>query len=213
MRKLIYSQLKNPEIASKIEAIIKLFLNIQSQNFADTLKYLSRDKLIQVINAISEIDDQTIDNLFEEYRYGTNPSFCIFIFDRSNMERSDRTQMQSPLKRSIDEINASIIEDLPRVRNLVVDELLELEENPDVIEGNYSFQRRMDFIDENHNPTSAYETLYGFFWINPQLSYVIIQSRDKKILNMLRIAISEGAGIYLVNLVVTKQLKNALPFL
>ena len=213
LRKLIYSEQRDPEIKRKMEEAIRNQLNFRSQNVLDMLKYQSREKLIQVISAIPEIDDTLIDNLFEEYRYGANPSFCIFTFDPSLMEHSARIEIQGSMNRVIREFNTSLGEDLPRVCKLDVYHLLELDGNFDVIEGNYSFQRRMDFVDESQSPTSVYETLYGFFWIHTRLGYVIIQSRDRKMLKILKDAIGEGAGIHLSNLVVTKQLRDALPFL
>ena len=213
LRTLIYSELSNPENRAGVERSIREQWNVHAQNVSDLIKYQNREKLIQVINEIPEISDVVIDNLFEEYRYGANPSFYIFLFNRSYRTQAARNQIQGPLWHVVERANASILDEFPRIRNLVVDELMELEGNPDVIEGNYSVQRRMDFVDENQNPTSTYETLYGFFWINFQLDYVIIHSRDLKVLSILKAGISEGAGIDLANVVVTKQLKNALPFL
>ncbi len=207
------------ELAGELENSLKLrnriaeILNIQSQNPADTIKYLNREQLIRLIHACPEIDNMQIDALFEEYRYGINPSFSIYIFDPGLIKRPDRVQMQGEIWHVISEWNQKIILQLPRIRMLFVDELYEIVDHPEIIEANYRFQKRLDYIDEDQNPTSTYETQYGFFWINTFEGYVIIQARDREIQHVLEAAIAEGAGIHMVSLVITKELKNALSFL
>jgi hypothetical protein len=167
-----------------------------------------------LINTCPEIDDLEIDRLFEEYRYGANPSFSIYLFNSNLVQRPDRLQIQTELQRAIGLSNESFqAEELPQVRNLAVDALYEIESHPDILEANYRYQKRLDFIDEQENPTSVYETQYGFFWVNTKTGYAIIQARDPGIHQALELAISEAAGIHLSNLIISKQFKSDLPFL
>jgi hypothetical protein len=214
MRQMLYEMLADPPSFESIRTTIITTLNIQPQDPAATIKYLERERLIRLINACPEIDDLEIDRLFEEYRYGANPSFSIYLFDSALVQRPDRLQIQAELWRAIDLSNKAFqTEELPRVRNLAVDALYEISSHPDILEANYHFQKRMDFIDEQENPTSVYETLYGFFWLNIQTGYAIIHARDTTIHLALELAISEAAGIHLSNLIITKQFKSDLPFL
>jgi hypothetical protein len=82
-----------------------------------------------------------------------------------------------------------------------------------VVEGSYSFQVRLDYIDEEENPTSVYETKYGFFWINLEKKYVIIHSSENKILRAIKNAIEKATDTHLSALNIPKTLKNHLPFL
>ncbi len=214
MRQMLYDQLADPPAFESIRSTIINNLNIQTQEPAATIKYLERERLIRLINTCPEIDDLEIDRLFEEYRYGSNPSFSIYLFDSSLVQRSDRLQIQAELWRTISLSNEAFqVDDLPRVRNLAVDELYEISSHPDILEANYHFQKRLDFIDEQENPTSVYETQYGFFWLNTGAGYAIIHARDTAIHQALELAISEAAGIHLSNLIITKQFKSDLPFL
>lgn len=214
MRQMLYEQLAEPAAFESIRTTIINSLNIQTQDPSATIRYLERERLIRLMSACPEIDDLEIDRLFEEYRYGPNPSFSIYLFDSTLIKRPGRLEIQAELRRAIDRSNELIqTEELPRVRNLAVDELYEISSHPDILEANYRFQKRLDFIDEQENPTSVYETQYGFFWLNSQAGYAIIQARDSAIHQALELAISEAAGVHLSNLIITKQFKDDLPFL
>jgi len=213
LREQLYELLREPDRALKIKSRIVETLNIQSQNPAGTIKYLNREQLIQLISVSPEIDDLRVDALFEEYRYGTNPSFSIYVFDPGLIDRPGRIQMQGEVWAIVAEWNRKVLQEFPRVRKLSIDAFYEITDHPEIIEANYNFQKRLDYIDEDQNPTSTYETLYGFFWINTRDGYVIIQARDNEIQRVLELAISEGSGIHMVSLVITKELKNALSFL
>lgn len=120
----------------------------------------------------------------------------------------------SGARRCRDFVRASTQEEgLPRVRSLALNDLGPLPRRPEVIEGNYRFQARLDYIDEDQNAVSTYQTLYGFFWLNSTEGYVIIHARNPGVLKALKHAIEEATDIHLTSLVISKQLKNALPFL
>jgi hypothetical protein len=214
MRQMLYDMLPDERQFESVKATIINTLNIQTQDPTATIRYLERERLIRLINACPEIDDLEIDQLFEEYRYGANPSFSVYLFDSALVKRPERLQIQAELQRATELSNQSFQSDeLPRVRSLAVDELYEISDHPDILEANYRFQKRLDFVDEQENPTSVYETQYGFFWLNIQAGYAIIHARDNTIQQALELAISEAAGIHLSNLIITKQFKADLPFL
>jgi len=214
MRQMLYDMLSDEILYESVKNTIINTLNIQTQDPAATIRYLERERLIRLINACPEIDDLEVDQLFEEYRYGANPSFSIYLFDAALVKRPDRLQLQGELHQAIDRSNQAFqVEALPRVQNLAVDELYEISDHPDILEANYRFQKRLDFIDEQENPTSVYETQYGFFWLNTRAGYAIIHARDTAIQQALELAVSEAAGLHLSNLIITKQFKDDLPFL
>lgn len=195
------------------------------------IEKLNRDTLVRIIKRYPEIDEARIKALFEEYRYGTNPSFFIYLFTPIDKKQKSLRTIQSAIRKSIAIHNLSTPKELPRVKNLVADDLIKVEYQPEVekeagneeeskkpeiqeiIEGTYHFQRRLDLINDKENPVSIYETVYGFFWINQKQGYAVIQAHDRSILHALEDAIIKGAGPHIVNLTITKELKNVLPFL
>ncbi|MBI5952241.1 MAG: hypothetical protein HY865_11335 [Chloroflexi bacterium] len=196
-----------------------------------TIERLNREELVRVIGKCPEIDRKKLVDLFEEYRYGTNPSFFIYLFKPEGVERKKAKDIQATLREKIADYNQSVPKKLPRVKKLEVEDLIVFQHQPkaegetgdekeskdgtmlEIIEGTYHFQKRVELIDDHENPISIYETVYGFFWINRDQGYVVIQAHDRSILHILDDAISEAAGLHMVSLTITKELKNALPFL
>lgn len=213
LRKQLYGLLEESSMSDLIRNRIQNSLQIQSSNPRDTIRYLTQDKLILLIEACPEISPSQIDHLYEEYRYGQNPTLYIFLFNPRLVRTSDREQIENLIRADITAWNMRSSELLPLVKSLELDSLWEIIDRPDLLEGSYRFLRRMDYIDEEQNPTSAYETLYGFFWINTQAGYCVIHGRETSILKALEIAIEHAIRVNLVNLIITTELKNSLPFL
>ncbi len=213
LRKQLYLLLDQPGLVDRLRTRIRETTRIQSVNPTDTIRGLTRDKLILLIEACPEISPTQIDQLYEEYRYGQNPTLYIFLFNPHRVKRPDRAEMEAEIRREIEAWNAHIVEDLPLVQTLQLESLLEFADQPRLLEGSYWFLRRIDYIDAGQNPTSTYETLYGFFWLNLEAGYCVIHGREPSILHGLEIAIEHGAGLNLVSLIITTELKNSLPFL
>lgn len=213
LRKQLTMLLDQPGLADRLRTRIRETIKIQSINPADTIRSLTRDKLIQLIEACPEISATQIDQLFEEYRYGQNPTLYIFLFNPARVKHPDRTAMEGEIRREIEAWNTNIVEELPLIKSLQLESLLDFADQPRLLEGSYWFLRRIDYIDADQNPTSTYETLYGFFWLNLEAGYCVIHGREPSILHGLEIAIERGAGLNLVSLIITTELKNSLPFL
>jgi hypothetical protein len=213
LRMQVANLMKSEGMDLKISLRIQELLQRPTKSPEKSIERLKRDQLIMLINACPEIDDATVQTLFEAYRYGANPSFHIYLFDTNFTQRAERWQIQAPFDQALYTFNPQVSKTQPpRVKKLESGTLMELDD-PLLLEGDYHFQRRMDFIDAKENPTSVYETLYGFFWINTGKGYVIIHANDREILRALENAICEGIGNNIYNLIITKELKNALPFI
>ena len=213
LRKQLYALLQEAGMNELVRERIQRVLQIYSTNPADTIRYLTRDKLILLIEACPEISAPQIDQLYEEYRYGQNPTLYIFLFNPRLMKYAGQSDLESRIRSEIEAWNAFPREELPFVRSLVLDSLLEFPDRPALLEGSYRFLRRIDYIDEGQNPTSTYETLYGFFWLNTETGYCVIHGREASILKALEGAIERATRVNLVNLIITTELKNSLPFL
>ena len=213
MRKLLYLLLDQPGLSDRLRIRIRETLKIQSINPADTIRSLTRDKLILLIESCPEISATQIDQLYEEYRYGQNPTLNIFLFNPRRVKRPDRADMEGEIRHELEAWNSGIVEVLPWVKSLQLESLLEYTDQPMLLEGSYRFLRRIDYINAEQNPTSTYETIYGFFWLNLEVGYCVIHGREASILHGLEISIERGAGLNLVSLIITTELKNSLPFL
>lgn len=214
LRDEVKAILRNREIRTTVIQRIRQVLKRSTLREPEkTIDYLNRDDLVRIINKCPEIGDDRVQLLFEEYRYGANPSFFIYLFEPEAMRHRQLYEMRLPFRRSIEEWNRSVPADKPKLRSLVTDPLIELEGYPEVVETTYRYQRRVDLIDENENAVSLYETVYGFFWINIQKGYAVIQAHDRPILYQLRSAIQAGAEVHMIPLSITKELKKSLSFL
>jgi hypothetical protein len=188
-------------------------LNRRPRNMKQAVQRMNREQLTRLVDACPEVSDDEIKELFEEYRYGSNPSFYIYLFNTEMLKREGLKEFRERFVEELKAINAPREEGLPRIRRLALNDLGALPERREIIEGNYRFQKRLDYIDEDQNAVSSYETLYGFFWLNTAEGYAIVHARSTDVLKGLKRAIEKGSDVYLTPLVISKRLKNALPFL
>ena len=171
---------------------------------------LNRERLTRLFELCQEIPDSMLKELFEEYRYGSNPSFFIFLCGAGTKNATSDRELRPGLERAFKEFNASRPDVLPRVRQLEINDMTTLPEQSQVIEVNYKYLERLDYVDENENAVSTYETRYGFFWINTSEKYVIVQSSTAEILKTIRKAVEEAASTTLSSLVISRAFRHAL---
>lgn len=213
LRRALYPLSEGEPGEAAMRERFRSLLNRKPRDLKRAVQRLTREELTKLIGACPEISNDQITELFEEYRYGTNPSFYIYLFDPRHLSREAVDRFPRSLEDELSQSNLAQEEGLPRIRGLALNDVGSLPGRPQIIEGNYRFQERMDYVAENQNAVSTYQTLYGFFWVNTANGYVIIHARKPEVLNTLRRAIRKAANIHLRPLVISKQLKNALPFL
>ena len=124
---------------------------------------LSRAELKKIIDASPELlSDADIGILFEAYRYGISPSFCIYqltsidsslVKDIDELERKLETYFQN-----IDPVTDSEL----TIAGLTLNSLSLLPEHGGILEANYRYLKRLDYIDANLIAISTYETKFGF---------------------------------------------------
>jgi hypothetical protein len=213
LRQVVAGLIEDGETEPLMRERFRTVLNRRPRNMKRVVQRLTREQLTRLIDGCPEISDGQIRELFEEYRYGSNPSFYIYLFNAQLLGREALKGFRQRFEDELAEFNVSQEADLPRIRRLALNDLGALPERPEIVEGNYRFQKRMDYIDAEENAVSTYETLYGFFWLNTAEGYVIIHARTTEVLKGFKRAIQKGADVYLTPLVISKRLKNALPFL
>jgi len=188
-------------------------LNRKLLHMRQAIQRMSRDQLTSLVEACSEVSDEQVRQLFEEFRYGSNPTFYIYLFDKMTLGREALQGFRQRFEEELAAFNATREDGLAHLRRMALNALISLPERPEVIEGSYRFQSRLDYTDEAEAAVSTYQTQYGLFWLSAAEGYAILHGRSAEVLKALKRAIERGAGVSLTALVISKQLKNALPFL
>ncbi len=217
LRQLLNEEFDGEEGKNTLKTRLNSVLNRKPRLVRKAVMRLTRQELTQLINACPEIEDARITDLFEQYRYGSHPSFYIYLFDPKLLSTLEPTEIADGITQILAEENNDLVsetqESLPRIKDITLNDINKLPGAPEIFEGTYRFLSRLDYVDAEQNAISTYETLYGFFWINISDGYVTIHARKPEVLNGIKHAIELAGGIYLTALVISKQFKNALRFL
>ena len=193
-------------------------LGFEPRDSAKACSRLSREQLFKLVGVCHEINAQTIEELFEEFKYGKNPSLSVYVFDDNNVQLlNDFHELNQGFKQEFGAINTAVEEAdeiSPTTRELQLNsDLKHLGDFSSVIEGNYRFLKRLDYIDENQEANSTYETKYGYFWIHSELGYVAVHGRNSTIVKAICSTFESVTSISLIPLVINKQFRKMLSFL
>ena len=217
LKQMVNDSFPGPQGDQLLVARLRSALNRRPRLVRQAVMRLTRQELTVLIEACPEIDDDEIRAYFEQYRYGSHPSFYIYLFDPTMLESERLVDFDRRLAQALVDDNARFAGDiergLPPLRDVLLNDFGSLPDFPGLYEGTYRFLSRLDYIDADENVISTYETLYGFFWISVVEGYATIHARKPEVLTSLRSAIEEAAGVSLTRLFISKQFKNALRFL
>jgi|GEM_PF-1706557 len=213
LRQAIYRLLEDEKTEAILQRRFGHIFNRRLHHMRQAIARMSRDQLTILVDACPEISDEQISHLFEQYRYGSNPVLQVYLFDKTTLRRDALQGLRSRLEEELASFSQSHHDGLPAMRQLAISELISLPEKPGVVEGVYRFQTRLDYIDVDEQAACTYQTLYGLFWLSSVEGYLTIQVRSADVLKVLKGALERAMSTSLTPLVISKQLKNALPFL
>jgi len=217
LRQLLNETFDGEEGENTLKERLNSVLNRKPRLVRQAVMRLTRQELTQLISSCPEIELTQLTDLFERYRYGSHPSFYIYLFDPGLLKTTDPAQLANRITEVLEAENQDLEsgsqESLPRIKDITLNDFSKLPEAPEIFEGTYRFLSRLDYVDAEQNAVSTYETLYGFFWINTSDGYVTIHARKPELLNGIKYAIEQSGGIYITALTISKQFKNALRFL
>jgi hypothetical protein len=213
LRQTMYDLLADEKAEAALRQRFGQLFNRRVQTVRQVVQRMGREQLTNLVAACPEIDDARIRALFEEYRYGSNPALHVYLFDKTGLDRDAMQGFRQRLEAHLTGFDADHGGALPRVRHLAISDLAALPDRPGVLEGVYRFETRMDYIDATENAACTYQMLYGLFWIKPADGFAIIHARSAEVLKALHRGIEQAVGVPMSPLVISKQLKNALPFL
>ena len=190
-------------------------LDISARTPKAAIRRLTRQQANKLILSCPEITQEKLDEIYREYRYGINPSFRVFLFDRNlpDARKLNAAQLTNLLTDYFEKLEDES-ETWPTVRRLQLNGEIELlVEAPAVIEGSYRFSQLLEYIKEDDDPEATYESKYGYFWINRSLGYVAIHGSNEKVVKAIRQAFEVVSDLGLVGLLISKQFRRRLPFL
>ena len=147
---------------------------------------LSQDKLIARAGRLSTLSEAEVEDLYENYRYGRKLAFHLYLLP-SGLEEPDREAFQKTLDESAaqDPIDLDM-EILPGEdyegesspgRILLLDE----EQLDGIREIRFRYYVARQFLDVDEHPNQVFQSRYGFLWIDLNLGYLAILSRDESI--------------------------------
>ena len=200
------------------EELIRRFkeeLKVTTRTPRDAIKKLTRQQANKLIAASPEIPRDGLEELYEQYRYGMNPSIRVFVFDIEQsgthaLDAEELTQAFANYFANLDDADES----WPSFRRLRLNPNIESRaENPDVLEGTYRYSQLLEYISECEVAQATYETKYGYFWINASLGYVAIHGSNEKVVRAIRDAFEETIEAGLVGILFTKHYRKRLSFL
>ena len=94
-----------------------------------------------------------------------------------------------------------------------LNDLQTIPEQPTIVEGNFRFLQRLDYINEKQIAVSTYRTIYGFFWICIADGYTIIHPQRDNAIGFVKDAIEQALHIKLMTIRITMEFKNTLSFI
>ncbi len=99
--------------------------------------------------------------------------YYVYFFDPSRLDRPKLVGLRERFESALIDFNAQHEKGRSNVRRVALNDLGPLSDRLEIIEATYRFQSRLDYIDEEEQAVSPYETLCGFFWLNTTEGYVI----------------------------------------
>ncbi len=152
---------------------------------------------------------EDIISIYKQYKFGKNLSFQLFYANK-NLSKMDFSL--DKWKDYSTEIDLSVIkyENLPRIKGLQFTDIEQIEDN--FLEVVYKYHSLHKYFKDNEReePAFVYETQYGFLWINAEESYLIIISKDEKVVQKIREYLFKNFELKLSQPQLTKESINKI---
>ena len=176
-------------------------LKIDSKDCYESLKNLKRYQLIKIIEQITKITSQDIENSYEQFRYGLKPGFTIFNFSKSNIDILNVEIVTLEINSMLDKI--SYLEDA-KFKNLKLKNIQEIKDN--TYEVSFVYLSKYTYISEEDEPNYIYELKDCFVWLNLDNNFIAIKNCPNDIQNKLLMCFSKILNVSLYNIKITKKL-------
>jgi hypothetical protein len=144
--------------------------------------------LIQLVEETTSIEQAEIDELYEEYRYGTRPTFYVYLLTTAPPAFT-AAELLAVLQESAEDDDESAESTVKQI------EALDIESFDTIEETRVSYLRAHHYIDEQGNPAVLWELRYAFLWIDRANQFVAVLARDRGICRPLVHAVGKLLGV------------------
>ena len=156
----------------------------------------STDDLIRLVEAVGDISQQEIDDLYDEYRYGTRATFYLYFIPPSEapLPSADLTAEVSATIAAAPETEIETDEADEAggaLRNLRV---LDHDAFASIAEVRLSYEKAHHYIDVEGNPDHIWELRYAFLWIAEPSGFVAVITRDRPLCRIVVPALGRVLG-------------------
>ncbi len=203
IRAMIWQNIDKENIETRL-------LQIKKQSYTNDIQKLvnsqSRAVLIQLIEMSPEIKSQTIDAIYEKYRYGLKPGFTLFWAKRSNDISFDKNSLEEKIKEFI---SAQKYEDDAKYKNL---EFVSIVEFGGTFEISLSYLQKFNYINEAGEFTYVYMMKECFAWVGIDKNFIAINNMPEVLMNAMKRFFS---GLYIADItnikITSKLLEKVFP--
>jgi len=156
----------------------------------------STDELIRLVEAVGDVSQQEVDDLYDEYRYGTRATFYLYFIPPSEAPlQSDAltaevaTALGAAAETEIDSDDGD--EAGGALRNLRV---LDDDAFASIAEVRLSYEKAHHYIDVEGNPDHVWELRYAFLWVDEPSGFVAVITRDRSLCRIVIPALGRVLG-------------------
>jgi hypothetical protein len=157
---------------------------------------LGQGELVRKADELVNVTEADIEELYENYRYGRRPSFYLYLLP-NGLNRPDSKELQALL----DRLAAWDRFDLPPEMDTnpaprdetSPDQVIVLgeEDLDDFFEIRFRYYVPHRFLNVDEQPDQVLQSRYGFLWLDLELGYMAVLSRDERTNRMLTRALSK----------------------
>ena len=159
--------------------------------------HLRQAELIRKVDEMPAITEADIQNLYENYRYGRRLSFYLYLLP-DGLTQPDLQELQVVLDELatlslpdlLDQITAGKDYEQETSPNQVI--LLDEEELDGYREIRFRYYITHRFLNFEEEPDHVLQSRYGFLWLDLNLGYLAILSRDERVNRLLTRALSHS---------------------
>ncbi|MFC2030328.1 CHAT domain-containing protein [Chloroflexota bacterium] len=146
---------------------------------------------------MESISEEDVDDLYENYRYGRRLSFYLYLLP-SGLARPDMVALQETLDESMSSDHPDLMQEI--IPGAAVAEtaiptkitLLDEEELDGFGEIRYRYFVTHRFLNVEEEPDQVLQSRYGFLWLDLDLGYLAVLSRDERVNRQLTRALSKS---------------------
>ena len=156
---------------------------------------LDHDGLVAAADRLSDLSEADVEQLYENYRYGRSLAFYIYLLPEGVTEPA-LENVQAILDelavadQPVPEGRVSAGEDYERETPPDQIVLMDEERLDGIREIRFRYYVAHHFLDVNEQPTRVLQTRYGFLWLDLNLGYLCILSRDERVNRLLTRALA-----------------------